>query len=128
MMPGLFELLIFLVVLIVIIVPYLFAKNLNNKLQRESPSFKSFTWGYYQGVGIMLWTLLSTLPLLPLLIAGGTLISLLVLISLILSITLGYYTIKRSKIAFIILTILLINPIIWIINGIYIKNRWDELV
>ena len=41
MMPGLFELLIFLVVLIVIIVPYLFAKNLNNNLQRESPSFKS---------------------------------------------------------------------------------------
>ena len=31
---------------------------------------------------------------------------------------------KYNKYAFLIATVLTINPIIWIINGIYIKNRW----
>jgi hypothetical protein len=35
--------------------------------------------------------------------------------------------IKRSKVALILFTVISINPVIWIINFIYIKNRWDEL-
>lgn len=31
---------------------------------------------------------------------------------------------KYNKYAFLIATVLTINPIIWIINGIYLKNRW----
>lgn len=31
---------------------------------------------------------------------------------------------KFNKYAFLIATILSLNPIIWIINGIYLKNRW----
>ena len=33
---------------------------------------------------------------------------------------------KFNKYVFLIATILSINPIIWIINGIYLKNRWNH--
>lgn len=33
---------------------------------------------------------------------------------------------KFNKYAFLIATILSLNPILWIINGIYLKNRWKH--
>jgi hypothetical protein len=33
---------------------------------------------------------------------------------------------KFNKYAFLIATILTFNPIIWIINGIYLRNRWNH--
>ncbi len=33
---------------------------------------------------------------------------------------------RFNKYAFLIATILSINPILWIINGIYLKNRWNH--
>ena len=33
---------------------------------------------------------------------------------------------KFNKYVFLIATILSINPILWIINGIYLKNRWNH--
>jgi len=33
---------------------------------------------------------------------------------------------KFNKYAFLIATILSLNPLLWIINGIYLKNRWNH--
>ena len=33
---------------------------------------------------------------------------------------------RYNKYAFLIATILSINPVLWIINGIYLKNRWHH--
>jgi|TARA_B110000211_G_C13537772_1_gene318009 hypothetical protein len=33
---------------------------------------------------------------------------------------------RFNKYAFLIATILSLNPIVWIINGIYLKNRWKH--
>ncbi len=33
---------------------------------------------------------------------------------------------KYNKYAFLIATIISINPLLWIINGIYLKNRWHH--
>lgn len=33
---------------------------------------------------------------------------------------------RYSKFSFLIATILTFNPLIWIINGIYLKNRWSH--
>ncbi len=33
---------------------------------------------------------------------------------------------KFNKYAFLIATILSLNPIVWIVNGIYLKNRWSH--
>ena len=35
--------------------------------------------------------------------------------------------ILRLRWAFVMFTLALMNPIIWIINAIYLKNRWREL-
>lgn len=42
------------------------------------------------------------------------------------SVVLGAMIITFSRTAFIIATILSINPILWVINGIYIRNRWND--
>jgi hypothetical protein len=52
-----------------------------------------------------------------------------ILVSLLLIIPnsiLGVMILKFNKYAFLISTILSINPIIWIVNGIYLKNRWSH--
>ena len=33
---------------------------------------------------------------------------------------------KLSKYAFLIATVISLNPLLWIINGIYLKNRWNH--
>jgi len=38
----------------------------------------------------------------------------------------GYLVINRNKIALVVLTVISINPIIWVINFFYLKNRWNE--
>ncbi len=37
-----------------------------------------------------------------------------------------FLILRFNKYAFLIATILSINPIIWIVNGIYLKNRWSH--
>lgn len=36
------------------------------------------------------------------------------------------FILRFNKIAFLIATIVSLNPIIWIVNGIYLKNRWSH--
>jgi hypothetical protein len=45
---------------------------------------------------------------------------------LILNAVLMIMILKLNKYAFLIATVLSLNPIIWIINGIYLKNRWKH--
>jgi apolipoprotein N-acyltransferase len=115
-MPGPFELVIMLTMTLL---PYVIAKKLNTKLQQKNSSYKSFVWGYFIGIINIIW--------------GGLFIfvfigDLIMLIFTIIPIILGYFTIKRKKLWFIALTVISINPIVWVINWIYIKNRWNELV
>ena len=37
-----------------------------------------------------------------------------------------YFMMHYSRAAFLTLTILSFNPLLWIINGIYLKNRWSH--
>ena len=37
------------------------------------------------------------------------------------------YSLSLGRKSFLIMTIFSFNPIIWIINGIYLKNRWTDL-
>lgn len=43
-----------------------------------------------------------------------------------LNILLNILILRYNKYAFLIATILSINPLLWIINGIYLKNRWKH--
>jgi len=37
------------------------------------------------------------------------------------------YLLSMNRTAFLITTIISFNPLIWIINGIYLKNRWQDV-
>ena len=37
------------------------------------------------------------------------------------------YLLSMNRIVFLITTIISFNPLIWIINGIYLKNRWQDV-
>jgi len=41
--------------------------------------------------------------------------------------TLLIYSLSINKTVFLITTIISLNPLIWIINGIYLKNRWQDV-
>jgi len=45
---------------------------------------------------------------------------------LILNTILMIMILRFNKYAFLIATVLSLNPIVWIINGIYLKNRWKH--
>ncbi len=47
-------------------------------------------------------------------------------ISLLINTILMIMVLKYNKYAFLIATILSLNPLLWIINGIYLKNRWNH--
>jgi hypothetical protein len=59
-------------------------------------------------------------------VAGSGGIGVWLLILLILNAVLMIMILKLNKYAFLIATVLSLNPIIWIINGISLKNRWKH--
>jgi hypothetical protein len=97
----------------------------NARSKRSAGGTRPYTWGYFLGswgvifgVAIFLPTIfLTTDPavIFPLFIA-----SLLYAVS-------GYFVIKRRKWAWVVLTILTLNPILWIAHYLYGRNRWHEL-
>ena len=101
----------------------------NRTLQSETPEARPFMWGYYQGYsGIIagaLWIMLS--------IYGAANGNVNASDALMISgfggacIALGWYTIKRNAYALVALTIISCNVVHYVINAIYIKNRWKEL-
>jgi hypothetical protein len=99
-------------------------ENKRNK-RPEMANTKPYTWGYYcgwialifGGEGIAM-TLLS-ISMGEFDVAGYGLLSAGIM-------ALGYGVIKRKGFAWIILIIISLNPICWIINGIYVKHRWSE--
>lgn len=92
------------------------------KLNISSASGIGFTWwkvwswlGLTLG-NIFLFTLIQELPELPELA-----ISLIIINSILMVMALTY-----NKYAFLAATILSMNPLLWIINGIYLRKRWNH--
>ena len=75
--------------------------------------WKVWAWiGLTLGNLILFFQLQEAMPLAITLIVINTILNVMIL--------------KLNKYVFLIATILSINPIIWIINGIYLKNRWNH--
>lgn len=104
---------------------------LSARLSKRHPQFKPYAWGYFQGVGGTVAGSLYLAKLLwfeaaPVLTAQPHLIVVFIgLCILIISPCVGI--VKRYKIGWIIGTVLTLNPVVWIINGIYAYKRWNEL-
>lgn len=88
-------------------------------IDTPAPQRLGFGWWTFQG-----WASL----------VGGTLVILtqarglggLAFVLVALNVALSVMLLKYSKIAFVFATVISINPVLWVINGIYIKNRWKD--
>tara|TARA_B110000881_G_scaffold195098_1_gene189569 strand:- start:585 stop:989 length:405 start_codon:yes stop_codon:yes gene_type:complete len=122
---GLYELLYYLVGIGLIILNYFIAKNLNTNHRKKFLNHQDYVWGYMQGVGAMIFGTVYGLFYLYLLISLSVELLTIVIVFALFSITviLGYLICKKSKQAIIWATVFSLNPVIWIINFFYIKNR-----
>ena len=122
---GIYELLYYLVGIGLIILNYFIAKNLNTNHRKKFLNHQDYVWGYFQGVGAMIFGTLYGLFYLYLLISLSAELLTIVIVSSLSSITviLGYLVCKKSKQAIIWATVFSLNPVLWIINFFYIKNR-----
>ena len=125
---SLMELLILAVIIGLIVLIYFIAKKLNTNHKTQYPDHQDYKWGYFMGVGAMVFGTLYGLIYFFILISVSVGLQEIVILlaSFIIPVILGYYICKKSKQAIIWGTIISLNPIIWIINYFYIKNRRGE--
>lgn len=129
-MPLNVQITLSIVYIIMFIIAIVISRQLNEEFQERCPLNRPFAWGYFNGIVGTLQAMLTgsiffvdgmTGPMND----AGSLYSKAMLMLLI---GVGYYyVLKRNRIAWIITTILTLNPVIWVINGIYIKHRWEEM-
>jgi len=96
------------------IAPIVFAFVLNRRFQRRHPGRRPFRYGYWFSLqscvcGLLLGVLLGSVIVFGLVYA-----------------LLAWAFARRQRWAWIALTILSFNPILWIIHAIYLRKRWSE--
>jgi len=108
----------------------LFSFVLEAKRKNTAPATQlPFTWGYFVRVRSFLLGFYLLLAAIYLALtaeqsnAPGT--SLLLFLAGVWGIP-GFYAIKRKRWAWVVTTIVSLNPVWWIANTVYGKNRWDE--
>jgi len=100
---------------------------LDRKLHVRQPDVLPFKWGYFNGIMAAVWLPVAALALLiPPLPKDRDTYFLSVFCLLGIGIA-GVFVLKRSRAAFLFLTLVSLNPIGWLINGIYLSHRWQEL-
>jgi hypothetical protein len=92
-----------------------------------SPKDLTYTWGFFQGMSGLLLGFYCLL-LGGYLASDGRALSLAgpLLVYGAITAPAGYFVIKRRKWAWVVHTIASFNPVWWIANSIYGRNRWDE--
>jgi len=121
----------YLVINLIVALPaLLLALWRDKKLHERHPSAMGFKWGYFTGFRI-LFVAIILLPFLVLAALSRDLtedevlsFSFLVIVVLLVP---GIFILCRHRWAWILYTVCSMNPVLWIINGTYIKNRWKEL-
>ena len=111
-------LLIALAVGIVIIAPLAMAGHLNREFLKRFPQKRSYKYGYWFSI----WAVLQG----PGQIAKATNEGVAVVIAFVVFGALAWAFFQRQRWAWITLTILSCNPVFWIVNYLYLRNRWDE--
>lgn len=121
----------YLVINLIVALPaLLLALWRNKKLCERNLNAMGFKWGYFTGFRI-LFVAIILLPLLVLAALSGHLTEdeLLGFYFLVIVVLLapGIFILCRHRWAWILYTVCSMNPVLWMINGTYIKNRWKEL-
>ncbi|GEM_PF-2331184 len=107
------------ILVIILVGPAVAAVFLNRRHQSRHPNGHPYGWGYYLGfcgfLAPLLWGLTNG-NFAGCFLAGA-----------IIYYPFAILTLCRNRWGLLILTVLSINPIIWIINGFYISKRWNQM-
>jgi hypothetical protein len=117
----------FLVIALVIIIflgPIIGAFLLEQRHQRLRPSLRPFGWGYFNGLGGFVSPFFVAAQFGQ---ADPGLARMVLLVAAAITWPLAVLTLRRHAWGFVLLTVFSLNPVLWIINFIYIDNRWSEL-
>ncbi len=98
--------------------PLFVALALNSRFQRRNPGKRAYRWGYFVSVV----SLVAGIALGVALEAGPAVLVTCVLVYGVLSWGFAW----RRHWAWIALTIFTFNPIVWIVNLVYLRRRWGE--
>ncbi len=93
----------------------------DKKLHAEQLSVRPYKWGYYIGYAGLIGSALFTFYV----VLFSAALALVLVISIPEAIS-SYYIIRRKKWAWVLGTILSLNPILWIAHIFYGRNRWGE--
>lgn len=112
------ELIVLSLIAIVIGAPLFVALALNRRFQQRNPGKRPYRWGYYFSIesvvgGIVLGFVLE---------AGITV----AIVCSVIYAVLAWFFAQRHHWAWITLTIFSFNPVAWVINFFYLRNRWAE--
>jgi len=110
------------VVLSFIGVPFAVACFLNRRFRRGNPNKMSFRWGYYFCIQVVM----AIANLCWAFAEHGDIGVVSSTVCLLIYTVLAWFFAQRHHWAWVILTILTFNPIMWIINAIYLHTRWSE--
>jgi hypothetical protein len=102
---------------------------LEAKRKRRQPNTQPYTWGLFLGGALLGQAAPFTLLILYFIVETPTDAAFWLPFFLLAAsyVACGFYIIKRRKLALLIGTIFSLNPIVWITNFFYIRNRWAEL-
>lgn len=99
-------------------VPIVAAFGLHRYLQKRHPRRRPYRWGYYFSVQSFVFAMV-----LALLFDGGAIA---MLLSSVGYGVLAWFFAQRKRWAWVALTFISFNPIVWIVNFIYLRKRWAE--
>lgn len=119
----------FVVLVACAVVSALLALHMAEILRQKEPELKPYAWGYFVGwSGLTGGIAYGTSQIIAAFDAYGSraeFLGMLGVFSIFFAI-MHALVIRRNKWAWVAAIILQLNPILWIINGIYLRNRWTE--
>lgn len=125
-MDDLFLFKIYFLLVEIVSIPLAF--YLEGKRKKTLPQAQPYKWGFFIGCTGLAFAPVAMFSLYHVIFLGIRDLAFLVVgflwpacMSLF-----GAYTIKRRRWAWVLGTILSLNPILWGINGFYLRNRWAE--
>ena len=97
---------------------------LNNRHRRMRPECRDFRWGYLNALCAIIHQPIA----IGIMFVNTNHSQIAWIIAFCIYMPLGILTLRRNKWGYVLLTIISFNPLLWIINYIYISNRWKEFI
>ena len=118
------------IIIVSLILTIPFSLKEGKEFKSKNPNLLPFAWGFFVGYMGVVFSLISAASLfIESTHKYGSAATGMVVLGLIMLLTafVHIYMIKRNKWAWLVGIVISMNPILWVVNGIYLKNRWHEM-